>query len=82
MPLKRLQLVLERSASKRLSCLMTIATSTKSMKKVRRHPDTLTTLKLRTIANVITGVTPNLKLTAWPKTACSITASGEEISNS
>merc|ERR1711874_309253 len=70
----------QHTASEKRDSSTLIAISTRSRRV--KPPDTLTTLKLRTIANVTTGVTLNLKLTAWPKTACSITASGEEISNS
>ena len=68
------------TASEKRDSSTLIAISTRSRRV--KPQDTLTTLKLRTIANVTTGVTPNLNYTAWPKTACSITASGEEISNS
>ena len=83
MPLKRLQLVLERSASKRLSCSMTIATNTKSMKKVRRRLDTLTTLMQVGTADFgrLMAVLPTRRVTAWLKIACLTTVFTRETSS-
>merc|ERR1711877_5304 len=79
-PLERIQ----NTASKKQELSTLIAISTGQRRE--RPPDTLTTLKLRTIAIAPTGRTtmesPKNLLTVWLKTACSITASGEGMSNS
>ena len=79
MPLLQLQVELESSASRRLRSLMTTATSTKTMKLIRSHQNTLTTLiKMRVVMH---GHLLKRRPTVWLRIACTTTAFTRETSS-